>query len=234
MLDHDSTDETVAPTLGALQGDKAPVVLPSNLPASNVTAFDAYLASTSGKGAQILKFKKGRWTAGTAQTLIPLDTEMAVDVSSIRDGHVKWIDKRPVNSAMTRIVAGPFTPREELDDLDESMWPVDPVSGKPRDSWARTKSVLLKDTDTWEEFTLSTSSVGGLNCIGNLVQKIRAGIAKGLTGIPIVKLESDSYMHELYDEVFTPQLPIVAWKSEAELMGGEPDPEPGLDDEIPF
>ena len=173
-------------------------------------------------------------TSGAQQTPVALGTEMAIDVSSINDGHIKWIDKRPVASAMRRIIAGPFTPREELDDLDEQLWPADPVSGKPRDPWARTKSVLLKDTETWEQFTFSTSSVGGLNCIGNLVQKIRAGMAKGLTGIPIATLESGSYMHEKYDEVFTPELPITAWKSERELTGGEPDLDSDLNDDVPF
>ena len=233
MTDSSSTD-IVMPTLTALEGDRIPIVLPANLPPTAVAAFDEYLAATSGESSQILKYKKGKWSAGTAQTPKDLGTEMAVDISSIADGHVKWVDRRPVASAMKRILAGPFTPREELGDLDEDLWPTDTISGKPRDPWARTKSVLLKDTDTWEEFTFSTSSVGGLNCIGGLVQKIRAGIAKGLAGIPIVKLESDSYMHELYDEVFTPHLPIVAWKSEAELVGGEPDLDSDLEDEIPL
>ena len=232
MSDNNST-ETVMPTLSALEGDRTPIVLPGNLPPAAMAAFDEYLQATSGESAQILKFKKGRWSTGTDQTAIALGTEMAVDVSSISDGHVKWIDKRPVASAMRRIIAGPFKPRDELGDLDEDLWPVDPVSNKPRDPWARTKSVLLKDTETWEQFTFSTSSVGGLNCIGNLVQKLRAGMAKGLAGIPIVVLESDSYMHPEYDEVFTPLMPIKAWKSEAELMGGKPDLDDELNDEVP-
>ena len=233
MTDNNSTD-IVTPTLTALEGDWAPVVLPANLPPAAVAAFDEYLAATSGESAEILKYKKGKWTSGANQVAIDLATQMAVDITAISDGHVKWTDRKPISSAMRRVIAGPFTPREELGDLDEDLWPTDPVSDKLRDPWARTMSVGLKDIVNWTEYLYSTSSIGGLNTLRRLLRSIRAGIAKGLTGVPIVALQSDSYVHDLYDEVFTPQLPIVAWKSEAELMGSEPDLDSELSDEISF
>ena len=79
-----------------------------------------------------------------------------------------------------------------------------------------------------------TSSVGGLNAIRRLLRGIRAGLAQGHQGVPIIALESDSYEHPEYGEVFVPQVPIVAWKSEAELMGAEPDLDSELSDEISF
>ena len=54
------------------------------------------------------------------------------------------------------------------------------------------------------------------------------------SGIPIVTLETSSYIHEKYDEVFTPVLPIKAWKSERELTGGEADYDADLNDDVPF
>ena len=148
-------------------------MLPSNLPPTAVAAFDEYLASTAGESAQILKYKKGKWSAGTDQTAVAIGTQMAVDITSVSDGHVRWVDKRPVSSAMRRVIAGPFVPRAELGDLDEDLWPTDPVSGKPRDPWARTMSCGMKNIETWEEYTFSTSSMGGLNAVRKLLRSIQ-------------------------------------------------------------
>jgi hypothetical protein len=227
-----TADETVTPTLPALKGEDAPITIPSNLTPENLEGLDEYLAATAGESSEPCKYKKGSWRRLDA-TVLPLGTEMAVDVASISDGHVKWVNKKPVGSDMRRCIAGPPTPRDELDDTDESLWPVDPTSGEKRDPWARTMSVVLKDPATFEQFRFSTSSVGGLNEIRRLLRSIRNAIARGETKIPIVALDSDSYMHPIYDEVFIPKLPLKAWKSEAELLGGE-DPGPLPDDSIPF
>jgi hypothetical protein len=226
MTDSSSTD-IATKTLPAIQRS-------GFLPPDALVGFDEYLQSTSGQAAAIVKYRKGKWTIGIDQTPILIGTRMAFDITSPSDGHVKWENKRPVDSAMQRVIAGPPPARDTLGDLDEALWPPDPISGKPRDLWARTMSIVLKDIESWEEGVYSTSSVGGINAIGKLLRNVRAGIAKGQTGVPIAALETDSYEHHEYGEVHTPVLRLVEWRSEVELMGGEPDVDSDLEDEIPF
>ena len=49
-----------------------------------------------------------------------------------------------------------------------------------------------------------------------------------MTGLPVIRLNVDSYKHRTFGKVMVPVLPIVAWRSERELLGGEP----GLDVEL--
>jgi hypothetical protein len=133
---------------------------------------------------------------------------------------------------MTPIVEGMFTPREELGDLDKGLWETDD-DGKPKDPWARTTKAPLKDPATGEEYVYSTSSRGGISAIGRLVSGIRRGQRQGNTGLPIIRLGVGSYKHKQYGKVFVPQFTLIGFKSEAELMGGEPNLDADLNDEIP-
>ena len=67
-----------------------------------------------------------------------------------------------------------------------------------------------------------------------MLRAYHAGLRKGLTGVPIIRADVGDYKHPKYGKVFVPLFPIVAWKSEGELMGGPPDLDSDLSDEIPF
>ena len=225
--------KTKAATQAPEKRSIAIVPVSRGLPAEAAAKLDDYLAATAGDSAAFLKYVKSEWLAGVSQDAIEIGTEMAVDIASIRDGHLKWIKKQPVAEAMRPVIEGPFTPREELGDMDESLWPRD-EENRPKDPWSRTMSVLLKDPETWEEFLYATGSRGGIYAIQKLLRAIRTGLHKDETGIPITALETDSYMHHEHGKVHVPALPLRSWKSEKELTTGEDDFDADLDDEVGF
>jgi len=225
--------KTKAATQAPEKTSIAIVPVSRGLPAEAAAKLDDYLAATAGDSATFLKYVKSEWLAGVSQDAIEIGTEMAVDIASIRDGHIKWINKQPVAEAMRPVIEGPFTPREELGDLDPGMWPIGD-DGAPKEVWSRTMSVLLKNIETWEECLYATSSRGGIHAIQKLLRAIRAGLHKDETRIPIIALETDWYMHHEHGKVHVPVLRLVCWKSQKELTTGEADFDADLDDEIGF
>jgi hypothetical protein len=205
-----------------------------NLPATALCNIDAFLEATAAESAKYLKFAKGEWLAGVDEEDVEAGTEMVVNITGITCGHVKWEDKVPVDESMTPIIEGMFTPRESLGDLDRDLWETDD-DGAPKDPWTRTTKVPLKNPATDEEFIYSTNSKGGIGAVGRMVSAVRRGHRQGNTGLPVIRLDVDSYKHKNkeYGKVFVPQFTLVGFKLEAELAGGEADLDAELDDEIP-
>ena len=203
------------------------------LPAGALDNIDAYLEATAAESAKFLKFAKGEWLAGVDEEEIEAGTEVVVNIAGITCGHVKWQDKEVVDESMTPIIEGMFTPREALGDLDRDGWGTDD-DGVPRDPWARTTKMPLKDPATGEEYIYSTSSRGGIGAVGRLVSVVRRGQRQGSTGLPVIRLDVDDYKHKEYGKVFVPKFTLVGFKSEAELAGGEADLDAELNDKLPF
>ena len=99
--------------------DESREVVPvqQTLPTAALSNIDAFLEATAAESAKFLKFAKGEWLAGQDEEEIEAGTEMVPNIAGVTCGHVKWEDKAPVDEAMTPIIEGLFTPREELGDL---------------------------------------------------------------------------------------------------------------------
>ena len=86
-------------------------------------------------------------------------------------GWVKWQGGKPVEYRM-RQPGVPMPARADLGDNDRAKWEFGP-DGQPRDPWQNTHFVYLIDPQTAEEFTFSTSSWGGRDCVINLAGQIK-------------------------------------------------------------
>ncbi len=227
---------TTAKGNGTVNAEPKTEVVPvqQTLPATALSNIDAYLEATAAESAKFIKFAKGEWLTGVDEEEVEAGTEMVPNIAGITCGHVKWEDKVPVDESMTPIVEGMFTPRESLGDLDRDLWETDD-DGDPKDPWTRTTKVPLKNPATGEEFIYSTSSKGGIGAVGRMVSAVRRGQRQGNTGLPVIRLDVDSYKHRRkeFGKVFVPSLPVIGFKSEAELAGGEADLDAELDDKIP-
>jgi hypothetical protein len=194
---------------------------------------EQYLDATAEESAQFLKFVKGEFQYGVDEETLDAGTELALKPDSIEAGHVRFFDNKVTDEAMTPVCNGMFTPRDQLGDDDEALWETDD-DGKPSDPWRRCRRFQCKSLETGEEFIFSTFSQGGRRAVDKMLRGYHTGLRKKLTGIPIICNDVDDYKHPKYGKVFVPQFPIIAWKSEAELMGGEPDLDAELNDSIPI
>jgi hypothetical protein len=82
--------------------------------------------------------------------------------------------------------------------------------------------------DRYCRFAFSASSDGGRKAIATLALTASKRQDKAL---PIVKLETSSYMHRQFGKVWTPVFTIVGWESAPPALPERPEPPPPPVDE---
>jgi hypothetical protein len=207
----------------------------SQLPSLNNE--DPYLATCSrvALAAAFLKYKQGAYYLGADEEEVPFDTEVVPNCEQAQVGWLKWVGGEVVEERMFLWAKGhPF--REGLGDMDRELWEIDPDTGKAKDPWSETATVPMKFLQTGQECTFTTPSDGGRKAVSKLIYAWRHGISRGQTGLPIIKLGSDSYLHKIKSRgrIFHPVFTITRWVSEADLITGVGTDLDPLDDEIPF
>ena len=121
---------------------------------------------------------------------------------------MKWQGGKPVEYRI-RQPGVPVPERAELGDNDQSKWEAGP-DGKPRDPWQNTHFVYLIDPQTAEEFTFSTSSWGGRDCVINLAGQIKRMRSKYPDAVPLVELGA-APMSTKYGRKSKPTLKVIRW-----------------------
>jgi len=163
----------------------------------------------------LLKFTKfGEFVAGQDNVKIPLGTKMIAHMGQLLTGWQRWYDNKPVEQVMGLTSEAFKVPkREELGHLEKSEWEIDD-NGKERDPWQRTIMLILKDVDSDEVYTFSTSSNGGLRSLIEMTQKKYAPHRRMQPDeYPILELGYGSYDHpnKQFGEIRYPTFKIVGW-----------------------
>jgi hypothetical protein len=159
----------------------------------------------------LLKFADWRWTAGQEGRLIPIGTKMvAVGTAA---AWVRWENGKPAGHRV-RAPGGVLAEREELGYDDRSCWEKMP-DGTLRDPWQNTRYVYLVDPATAEEFTFSTSSMGGFGAVSSLSGPIQRMRMARPGAAPVVELNCQD-MKTKFGKKSKPWLKIVDW------VGGKP------------
>jgi hypothetical protein len=146
---------------------------------------------------RLLKFSKfGEYCAGSEDEEIARGTALAVYMSTLEIGWVRWEDGRPVDDSNMGLIADGYVPpkRHELGYLDRSQWEAYDDE-EPRDPWQFTNQLVMVDRENEEFFTFTTSSKGGLGAIGELAKDHGKHIRLHPDEMPIVKLDGGSYKH---------------------------------------
>jgi len=186
-------------------------------------------AAETNSFGKLLKFTKGKYFTGDDE--VAAGREMIAHVTQWARGWVKFVDSKPVEQRIGKVIEGFTMPaREDLGDNDEKKWEKD-ASGERRDPWARQFYLPMEDPETGEVLVFVTGSDGGCRAINTLCTRAARQLVKGP---PIIKLGVSSYKHKTYGRIETPDFPIVSW---AGLGGSSPIPNTTaveLDDEIPF
>jgi hypothetical protein len=142
-------------------------------------------------------------------------------------GHVKWRDGRLADERMVPLAPG-FDLREHratLDEADPALWEM--ADGKPRDPWSESARLPMIDLRTKGRLTFSTSSVGGIRCVKQLIKgyvaQLQAAPETTTGHLPLVQLGSQPYQHPIKSRgtLYNPVLQGIDWlPSTAALPGG--------------
>jgi hypothetical protein len=191
---------------------------------TGVDPFAAYGAKhRSTGGANFLSFhRSGEWLYGQNDTVLPLGTKLAANMTGMRVGWRKWHARQVVDDrTMLLIEQVPLEARAALGDLDEQLWELSP-EGKSRDPWVLTNILELADTRTGASYLYTTSSRGGQGCIANLCETYsKLGRQQPAGYTPVVEIDNDSYTHQAYGKTYVPVLTIVGWLDENGKPAGD-------------
>jgi len=186
-----------------------------NLPVTVQDEADAFLEALKDSPTPLLKFKKTKFvTAGDAE--VKLGTEFIAYCGDWVRGWVKFIDGELVEKRIGR-VAPPerFEPpqREELGDLDQSLWEIGD-DGTPQDCWTYQNYLPLECVQSGERYVFVSSSTGGRISVEILCAKYARRLAKGLTGLPTIKLATGTFYTKKFKDVPRPDFPVVSWEDD--------------------
>lgn len=183
-------------------------------------AFQAAATALSGDSKPILKFNKGDWYAGQDNTEIPLGTAVAIDMMSAEWGWIRWHDGKPAERRMAHVATGqPPVPRDSLGHADEALWEKDD-EGKPRDPWRKSIEIPVREiSGEKREFMLAGSGVGFEGACKALFKAFGEQMRANSGKVPVIELRSGKYQHSKWGIVKVPDMPIVSWKTLAELEG---------------
>ena len=159
----------------------------------------------------ILRFIKGRWYRGEEKKLVESEVQFLCNMNEVWTGWVRWFNARPVEHRIHRLIDGaPKLSRNDLGHLDESVWETD-AAGEPKDPWAYTERMIMREVGTDELLTFSTSSWGGLKALGKLCRAFDDGRAKHPGMFPVVQLEAVIRPSKDYGPIDEPLFEIVSW-----------------------
>ncbi|HEX8837681.1 MAG TPA: hypothetical protein VF748_12145 [Candidatus Acidoferrum sp.] len=197
---------------------------------------------------RLLKFTKfGEYVAGQDNMAVPIGTSLVAYMPSLAVGYVRWENSRPVDYQMGYVREGFVPPnRNDLEFNNMAQWEVD-NTGRPRDPWQFTNSLIFIDLVDAKAFTFNTSSKGGLGAVGNLSKIYGRHVKTAPDDLPLIKLGVDSYRHfkREYGEIRVPVFEVEGWtpKDSLPYIEGLPSPDDDppppaeevlLDDRVPF
>jgi hypothetical protein len=171
-----------------------------------------------GAGTPMLSFKRdgnGTWMYGQKRTVVEDGSSWAVNPLTFKRGYICFSNDNRVVGEHLLFVGQPMPDITELPDKGFE-WHV---------QWA----VGLKctnGTDAGTEVVYKPTTVGGIQAIAGLLEKVRDRLNGGQHDgkvSPIVNLEKDNYQNSQYGKIWIPVLTVVDWMP---LSGPAPAPAP--------
>jgi hypothetical protein len=191
----------------------------------------AEMPATGGRG--YLKFgKDGMWTLGKNGDALNGET-VILNTNSLKYGYVCWTNydekERRKNEKLGEEMELATRGGVDLNELEDLGWdwkPQQAIDGK------------FVGADQ-KEFSYVTSSNGGLDLMGEIIDKVMARIDEGedVYLFPVIQLNDDWYEHSRYGKIYTPIMEVVNWadisgnfetdaEGEEEEADEKPDPKP--------
>jgi hypothetical protein len=158
---------------------------------------------------KLMKFAMGKYFIGDDEVT---GCEYIAYVDQMARGFVKFVGGKVTEQRVGKVADGFRAPaRQELGDLDESLWEKD-TTGKPRDPWSHQFYIPMSSVETGDTAVFVTSSHGGKGAVGRLSDLYARNIRNGR---PIIKLAVESYRHQTFGRIETPNFMLVSWDQAA-------------------
>jgi hypothetical protein len=180
-----------------------------------------------------MKHVKGEFLAGRSgeETLVPLGSEFAVDMSTAFMGFIKWQDGIVVDAHVLRIADGlPLPSRRDMGDNDKNLWPV-ADDGRKKDPWSPDSRALMIAVDEigdafcrGEEFTFYSSAWGGRIAFQKLCYEYDRDCDDHAGEMPVVSIGTYKRVSKQHGRIDTPSFQIVRWVSRDDLAAGRAGP----------
>lgn len=193
-----------------------------NMLAGYTASHQTTKAASGAGGSQFMRFQKdGTWVFGPDAIEVEEGSLWAIDPASFVHGFVSWEtdNKKPSEKhgeVMVSAMAPPVTPQ----DLPDS-----PCAWKAQ---VGCSLLCIEGEDEGTVASYTASSLGGTRAVndilGHIIQRLRDGETDEL--IPVVTLESDSYIHKRHGKIYTPEVSISKW---AKLSSNPADTVKGAD-----
>jgi hypothetical protein len=186
--------------------------------------------------SKMMKFKKGHYYIEDRE--VPLGTQMTAHAIGWTKCWVKFKDRTVAERKIYRPARGEEPPaREDLDERDESKWPMSDINRAPQDPWTL-QYLLPLETPQGDLVIFVTSSFGGKRGVAELASAYGRRLKRDpSTGQPIVQLRETMMPTKHYGDVPRPQFDIVGWDSVHEAVrevATEKIKDDDMNDEIPF
>jgi hypothetical protein len=123
-------------------------------------------------------------------------------------GHQKFETKVPVYQIGRVADRYQPPPREQLDDLDQELWP----DGK--DPWVNIDLLPFGDVQSREMLLFSAANQGSRDAVARLVAAYIHNVEvrpEDLNKVPLIELETDSYVNKHSKRIFVPIFAIIDW-----------------------
>lgn len=181
---------------------------------------------SDGSGMSYLKLSKGGFFVyGADDTEVEEESQWAVNPASFMLGYVAWPSEgtgKPLGEEMRAITDDPIA---------ESQLPS--VNG----SWSQQVGMHLAcvtGEDVGTQVVFKASSKGGINGFNDFLNQVMTYL-KANPGteavVPIIELEVDSYKHQTYGKIYTPEFTIKSWAKMDDVVLETPAPDVEPEDE---
>jgi hypothetical protein len=183
--------------------------------------------STGTIKGDILKFSDGDFSTRNDDCL----NNSQLAATGAWSGWVRWQGGKPTE---TRELNGTLLLRESLGYNDQSEWEKG-LDGTPSDPWCDTRNLYLADPKTGEEYTFTTSSIGGRRAVEELCRQIANIRTAHPRACPIVELNSEK-MKTRFGMKSKPRFNVVNWigLNEKPVTQKLPPASEVFNDDIPF
>jgi len=192
--------------------------LPATL--TNLATGLAQSIAHSASGGAFMKFTKfGEWLYGAEEIVVEEGSEWAINPQGFLQGWIAWGNKEHNNEG------------EKLGEVMGAASEPMPAQPEPVDgTWSEQRGMQLacvSGDDEGTQVLYKSNSHGGLKAYNSVILEVVKRIEAGEADIvPIVTLDADSYTHNTYGKIFTPEIKIVKWASMDQTAVEEEEPEP--------
>lgn len=164
-------------------------------------------AREGGSGAALfLKMEKsGAWVFGMDATEVDGES-FYIHPAHFQHGYIAWDGDSTGNKL-----------GEMMGSVTEEIPPTGPVP-EGSEGWQFQLGMGLVMIEEALPMVYRATSVGGKRAIANIAGEISARLTRGDAAcVPVVALESDSYMHKKYGKIYNPTFAIGGWATMAAL-----------------